>query len=768
MDFASSHVFQPKTADEAYEEVDEEELASSWSTSSPVLLASKRTGDKVSAPSKLRRGVDVADASGERASANVGSADGIAGAAPGDDGEDEEDDADDAGTTAEDASRMLQTLQSSDYAGFSRTSAQRSVSPPVPPAVERVAETSGARTTTTIRHGSMLSRMFGLAPPAESTEDAAAPPAESQAGSQVADRRAQTLPADGAQAKGGKLKLRYARTVRPDRVSAGRRREVDTNVVSIKLGSLVQDSQVHSGECAQCSTCSAVLSHYSKLTGPPDARVWTCEFCGTDNPVDLDDEELPTANTIDYILKPAPCVTASDSESNVVFCVDTSGSMCVTTAVPGRHKFRGSRTDALRRSLSAFNDDGSHQRLPGESRGVEYVSRLQAVQAAVESQLNRLVTEHPNARCGLVTFSSDVALVGDGSQATATLAGDALATEAAVRDGASAHSGLLTQPIKSSAKLLVDKVFDLEEGGQTALGPAVCAAIELASTAPGSRVVICTDGLANVGVGTLEDEADIPAARAFYTSLAEHALSKGVSVSIVTIDGTEADLDSIECLSDRTGGDIEIVDPLHLADNFTSMLTEPVIASKVEVTMKLHKGLCFRNEDADPSASTLTRQIGNVNRHSETMFEFKVGDADLNVDELPFQVQIRYTTPTGMEALRVVSQLKPVTRNRAEALKTMNVAMCAARATQVSSELASKGRVDEARLNSRAWRHTMASTICSEEASAVDQRQYANFLSANADIESTYEAPSARGGRRSDSSSRWQYKGKKATMKHFM
>lgn len=61
-------------------------------------------------------------------------------------------------------------------------------------------------------------------------------------------------------------------------------------------------------------------------------------------------------------------------------------------------------------------------------------------------------------------------------------------------------------------------------------------------------MVICTDGLANVGVGTLEDEADIPAARAFYTSLADHALSKGVSVSIVTIDGTEADLDSIECL----------------------------------------------------------------------------------------------------------------------------------------------------------------------------------------------------------------------------
>lgn len=194
------------------------------------------------------------------------------------------------------------------------------------------------------------------------------------------------------------------------------------------------------------------------------------------------------------------------------------------------------------------------------------------------------------------------------------------------------------------------------------------------------------------------------------------------------------------------------------------MLAEAVVASKVEVTMKLHKGLCFRHED--DALSSLTRHVGNVNQNSETMFEFRVGDATLALDELPFQVQIRYTAPSGMEALRVISQKKPVTKDRGEALKTMDVAMCAARATQVSSELASKGRVGEAKLNSRAWRHTMASHVCSEESTVTDQKQYANFLSANHDVESTYEAPQSR-GRRSDTSSRWQYKGKKATSQNF-
>ena len=37
--------------------------------------------------------------------------------------------------------------------------------------------------------------------------------------------------------------------------------------------------------------------------------------------------------------------------------------------------------------------------------------------------------------------------------------------------------------------------------------------------------------------------------------------------------------------------------------------------------------------------------------------------------KLPFQVQIRYTKPNGMKCMRVMTQVKPVTANRAEAEK---------------------------------------------------------------------------------------------------
>jgi hypothetical protein len=46
----------------------------------------------------------------------------------------------------------------------------------------------------------------------------------------------------------------------------------------------------------------------------------------------------------------------------------------------------------------------------------------------------------------------------------------------------------------------------LEETGPTALGPALLTSIAMAADGkPGSSVVLCTDGLANVGLGGFDD-----------------------------------------------------------------------------------------------------------------------------------------------------------------------------------------------------------------------------------------------------------------------
>ena len=74
------------------------------------------------------------------------------------------------------------------------------------------------------------------------------------------------------------------------------------------------------------------------------SQVWKCEFCGLNNVIDEPEkEEVPVKESYDYVLEP-PTQPDAKHEANtelVVFCIDISGSMCVTTEVPGNFKMKG-------------------------------------------------------------------------------------------------------------------------------------------------------------------------------------------------------------------------------------------------------------------------------------------------------------------------------------------------------------------------------------------------------------------------------------------
>lgn len=75
----------------------------------------------------------------------------------------------------------------------------------------------------------------------------------------------------------------------------------------------------------------------------------------------------------------------------------------------------------------------------------------------------------------------------------------------------------------------------MEEGGQTALGPALLIAVTMACKVTGSKVIMCTDGLANVGLGSLDGLSgeEYKSASAFYTGLGETAKVNGYSFTTV-------------------------------------------------------------------------------------------------------------------------------------------------------------------------------------------------------------------------------------------
>lgn len=206
--------------------------------------------------------------------------------------------------------------------------------------------------------------------------------------------------------------------------------QADTNVMSLQFGSLAGHAeQVFAGDPQQCGGCSAVFNKHSELRRPapgrmPDDSVWTCEFCGHANVLDLVDDELPTSEVMEYVLAPPPMpepgegqgaeaagdagAGAADS-SQVLFCIDISGSMCVTSEIEGDVKLRGAAAgfdpEADLAALGLGDDDEDLRyaremirRQAANKKKTTWVSRLQAVQAAVAQQLELLEKQKPNCK----------------------------------------------------------------------------------------------------------------------------------------------------------------------------------------------------------------------------------------------------------------------------------------------------------------------------------------------------------------------------------
>jgi len=103
------------------------------------------------------------------------------------------------------------------------------------------------------------------------------------------------------------------------------------------------------------------------------------------------------------------------------------------------------------------------------------------------------------------------------------------------------------------------------------------------------------------------------------------------------------------------------------------------------------------------SVARSVREVGNVFAESRIFFEYTVDKAKKSefegLKQLPFQVQIEYQKKDGSRWLRVITQQKSVTMDRAAMRKDLDYALLSKYGTHVTTELCAKGDYE----SSRAW-----------------------------------------------------------------
>lgn len=119
--------------------------------------------------------------------------------------------------------------------------------------------------------------------------------------------------------------------------------EVDTNVFELAMDCLKDEKvEIATGDAEFCTECKAVFNYKSKI----DKDCWKCEFCNNNNKVDLEEEERPKTDAVSYLLEASAQVEnkkMAGQDISVIFCLDVSGSMCVSEAIKGKHAIKGDR-----------------------------------------------------------------------------------------------------------------------------------------------------------------------------------------------------------------------------------------------------------------------------------------------------------------------------------------------------------------------------------------------------------------------------------------
>mmetsp|Transcript_24102 Transcript_24102/g.42789 ORF Transcript_24102/g.42789 Transcript_24102/m.42789 type:complete len:571 (-) Transcript_24102:1043-2755(-) len=475
--------------------------------------------------------------------------------------------------------------------------------------------------------------------------------------------------------------------------------QVDTNVVEISLASLLDKHNETREPPIPCQECGAYLNSYSHVGIDGEFYLWNCEFCSHENRLEINVTKLPSLPEVTYVLEEAKndAAVVEGDATTVIFCIDISGSMDATTSLEQPTMIMGKMTNI--------------------------VSRLTCVKAAILSQLNIMQTETPNRKVGLVLFSSEVILIGDASSQQKIFNVASLEVPRLIQAVEGLYDSYFGLNVASSGARLSTAVTSLRTQGSTALGPALQMSVELASKGlPGSKVIICTDGAANVGVGSLNN---LEVAQAFYEQVGERAAEKGVSVSVISLVGADCRLETLSVITDMTGGDITKVNPLNIEADFAEVLTDQVVATRVTATGNLHKVLKFRNEDEDNllrGGSRLVRYIGNALQSASFTIEYTVKpqsevDVDLStLSKVPLQSAIEYTLVDGSKLVRVTTMLLDVTSNLEEAEEAVNVEILSRNVEFQSAKMAKAGRIASASSNVSHWEGYLVKNAKSEHA----------------------------------------------------
>ncbi|MHA1369470.1 MAG: hypothetical protein ACTSRA_07155 [Promethearchaeota archaeon] len=235
----------------------------------------------------------------------------------------------------------------------------------------------------------------------------------------------------------------------------------------------------------------------------------------------------------------------------------------------------------------------------------------------------------------------------------------------------------------------------------TALGPALLAGVYIYTIRElRGRILLLTDGLANVSLGRLEYNIG-ENARNFYDRLAKICLQNDIVVDVIGVGGeNELALDILGKLSELTGDELYFVSQDELDWIFGEMEAWKFVGRNVNVRVftppSIDVGESIGISEIAKQAKRFEKiPVGSVTSDREALIKFDIKKRIK--EETPIQVQVEFFDKKGNKRLRVFeTKLKPE-ENEDEYKKSYDARLLSILNIQQAGAAFSKGESEEAR-----------------------------------------------------------------------
>ena len=465
----------------------------------------------------------------------------------------------------------------------------------------------------------------------------------------------------------------------------------DTNIILLKFDILNEDFQ-KINKLIKCINCEAIINKYSsiKIIGIQKYE-WKCEFCGYKNIYIGNDifkynKYLKFEYTLnEKYIKSNKNNINNDFSNKIIYCFDTSSSM-------SSKKYLVSHELSNKILKNQKNKNNRRNSLPNE------VSRLECLLSSIEQNIKTTLNNSPNTKIGLITFDSFVNIYGDCSQKSFKITKDEdLNSLINLENLSYSNSNLLSHEIKDSYQNILNQLNNIKTSGSTALGPGIYSAIHLIGNQTGGTIFLCTDGIANNGIGSLVKNISEEEKKNIYKQIGKIACEFGITINLITFDDEESNIKILLEMVRLTGGEIVRVNVNNILNDFNLLLNNNSIGFNVEISLNVNKILTFKNEEEENfknNRSTLVKKIGNVKKDSEYYFEYKFKKAnvianmnDINIEkmkEIVFQAKIEYTNLNGKRIVKIINEKTKISCNINKIIEDSNMSIIMSNVLQQS------------------------------------------------------------------------------------